>query len=60
MPNTNENNNYKYINDYNRKHYSRITLSFKKDVAEKIRAKAKAENKSVNSYVLEKLNMEND
>jgi predicted HicB family RNase H-like nuclease len=57
MPDIKTNNNYKYINDYNRKHYSRITLSLKKEVAERIRECAKKENKSVNKYVLDNLHL---
>ena len=44
---------YNRQNDFNRKNYERVSLMLPAGEREKVRAAAAAENKSLNSYIIE-------
>lgn len=44
---------YKRQNEYNSRNYERVSLMLPAGEREKVRAAAKAENKSLNAYIIE-------
>ncbi len=46
----------KYVNDYKRDNYDRINLLVPKGEKAKIKARAEAKGKSLNQYIVEKIN----
>ena len=42
-----------YVRDYNAEHYERFTLLMPKGIKDELKAKAKAEGKSLSSYILD-------
>jgi predicted HicB family RNase H-like nuclease len=46
----------KYVNDYKRDNYDRINLLVPKGEKAKIKARAEAQSKSLNQYIVDKIN----
>lgn len=46
----------KYKNDYSTEHYERFTLLMPKGMKDELKSKAKAEGKSLSSYILDIVN----